>query len=121
MSAVLQEQLPGLETVRRVVQPATGTARQQTIQERFEQFHALNGWVLADLERLTAECIDAKFTKVSLGMLFELVRYSYGRATLSADDDFRLNNDYRSRYARLLIEQHPEWAPYFEVRALRAD
>ncbi|MFC8449507.1 hypothetical protein [Kitasatospora sp. NPDC057223] len=120
MTAVLQEQLPGLGAVRRIVQPSAGTARQQTIQERFEQFHALNGWVFAELERLTAECIEAKFAKVSLGMLFELIRYSYGRATLSADD-FALNNDYRSRYARLLIEQHPEWATYFEVRALRTD
>ncbi|MEU8919527.1 hypothetical protein AB0D10_01150 [Kitasatospora sp. NPDC048545] len=120
MTTVLQDQLPGLEAVRRIVQPPAGSVRQQSIQERFEQFHALNGWVLAELERLTAECIDAKFAKVSLGMLFEIIRYSYGRATLSADD-FRLNNDFRSRYARLLIEQHPEWATYFEVRALRAD
>ncbi|MFJ4668882.1 hypothetical protein [Kitasatospora purpeofusca] len=121
MTAVLQEQLPGLEAVRRIVQPPAGSVRQQTIQERFEEFHALNGWVLTELERLTAECIDSKFRRVSLGMLFELVRYSYGRATLGSSDDFALNNDYRSRYARLLIEQHPEWAPYFEVRALRAD
>ncbi|MEU5389183.1 hypothetical protein [Kitasatospora cineracea] len=119
MTTVLQEQLPGLEAVRRIVQPPVGDAR-QSIQERFEQFHALNPWVLADLERLTAECIEAKFPRISLGMLFELVRYSYGRATLSADD-FRLNNDFRSRYARMLIEQHPEWAGYFEVRALRTD
>ncbi|MFE2346141.1 hypothetical protein [Kitasatospora cineracea] len=120
MTTALQEHLPGLETVRCIIQPQAGTARQQTIQERFEQFHALNPWVLADLERLTADCLDSKFRRVSLGMLFELIRYSYGRATLGSDD-FALNNDYRSRYARLLIEQHPEWAPYFEVRALRTD
>ncbi|MFD4394375.1 hypothetical protein [Kitasatospora sp. NPDC058478] len=91
-----------------------------SIQERFEHFHSVNPWVLTELERLTAECVEAKFAKVSLGMLFELVRYSYGRATLG-DDDFRLNNDFRSRYARLLIDLHPEWAPRIEVRALRTD
>ncbi|MFF8769051.1 hypothetical protein [Kitasatospora sp. NPDC015120] len=123
MLAVTQDHLPGLEAVRRVVlpspqEPRCGTI--QTIQERFEQFHDLNPWVLTELERLTAECIEARFSKISLGMLFELVRYSYGRATLSADD-FRLNNDFRSRYARLLIERHPEWGSHIEVRALRTD
>ncbi|MDY0811432.1 hypothetical protein [Kitasatospora purpeofusca] len=120
MLAVTQDHLPGLEAVRRVVLPGPQEPRHGTIQERFEQFHDLNPWVLAELERLTAECIEARFSKISLGMLFELVRYSYGRATLSADD-FRLNNDFRSRYARLLIERHPEWAPHIEVRALRTD
>ncbi|WP_316521101.1 hypothetical protein [Kitasatospora brasiliensis] len=121
MSAVTQDHLPGLETVRRIVAPATGTPRAGTIQERFEQFHGANPWVLTELERLTAECIEARFATISLGMLFELVRYSYGRATLGSDGDFRLNNDFRSRYARLLIELHPEWAPRIEVRALRTD
>ncbi|MCX4749248.1 hypothetical protein OG455_27710 [Kitasatospora sp. NBC_01287] len=120
MTAVLQDQLPGLEAVRRIVQPPADSGRQQTIQERFEQFHAHNPWVLSELERLVGECIDAKFSKISLGMLFEIIRYSYGRATLSADD-FRLNNDFRSRYARLLTHEHPHWAPYIEVRALRTD
>ncbi|MFJ8430404.1 hypothetical protein ACIQ9P_03770 [Kitasatospora sp. NPDC094019] len=120
MCTAIQDRLPGLEAAHCIVLPDEHGIRPSTIQQRFEQFHDLNPWVLAELERLTAECIEARFSKISIGMLFELVRYSYGRATLAADD-FRLNNDFRSRYARLLIEAHPEWAPHIEVRALRTD
>ncbi|GAA2084390.1 hypothetical protein GCM10009759_03380 [Kitasatospora saccharophila] len=120
MPTATQDHLPGLEAVRLLVLPDPSTPRPPTIQERFEQFHDLNPWVLTDLERLAADCVEARFSKISIGMLFELVRYSYGRATLGGDD-FRLNNDFRSRYARLLIERHPEWALRIEVRALRSD
>lgn len=116
MPAVLQDHLPGLGEIHRIVQP---TDAGETIQDRFEAFHALNPWVCAELERMTADCIGARFSKIGIGMLFEIVRYRYGRATVG--DDFRLNNDFRSRYVRLLLQQHPEWTRYFEVRALRSD
>ncbi|XUM00292.1 hypothetical protein ACQ86F_25615 [Streptomyces venezuelae ATCC 10712] len=90
-----------------------------TIQERFEAFHAFNPWVAKALERLTADCVERGFGRIGIGMLFELLRYQYGVATHG--DEFALNNSYRSRYVRLLLDAHPEWAPLFEVRALRAD
>ncbi|MFB7442892.1 hypothetical protein ACFC01_32065 [Streptomyces mirabilis] len=90
----------------------------QPIQQRFDAFHALNPWVLRHLEALAADCVAKGFRRVGIGMLFELLRWRYGQATQG--DAFRLNNDYRSRYARLLIQRHPEWAHLFETRALRA-
>ncbi|TQE30861.1 hypothetical protein Sipo8835_22990 [Streptomyces ipomoeae] len=112
----VQDELPGLwdEPVeQRDADPG------MSIQQQFEAFHQLNPWVLAALERLTADCVSKGFSHVGIGMLFELLRWSYGRATQG--DHFKLNNNFRSRYVRLLIEQHPEWAAVFEVRALRAD
>jgi hypothetical protein len=93
--------------------------RNLSIQQRFEAFHALNPWVLRALVRMTADCVDKGFSRISIGMLFELLRYQYGAATRG--DEFALNNDYRSRYVRLLLAEHPEWTDLFEVRALRAD
>lgn len=114
MTAV-QDEIPGL-VMRTVRQPDSQAA---TIQERFEAFHQLNPWVLRALEQLTADYLTRGSKRVGIGMLFEVLRWRYAIAT--EGDEFRLNNSYRSRYVRLLIEQHPEWAPAFEVRALRTD
>ncbi|MGW1801670.1 hypothetical protein ACWCQN_38580 [Streptomyces sp. NPDC001984] len=113
---VHQQQLPGLDDIQRVQHPAIHPG--QSIQERFEAFNALNPWVLRHLEQLTADCVTKGFRRVGIGMLFELLRWRYGQATQG--DAFRLNNNFRSRYVRLLIERHTEWAHLFETRALRA-
>ncbi|MFD8022552.1 hypothetical protein ACFV6G_19275 [Streptomyces lavendulae] len=89
-----------------------------SIQERFEAFHDLNPWILAKLEAMTADCVERGLPRVGIGMLFEVLRYEYGRATRG--DTWRLNNNFRSRYVRLLLEQHPEWSPVFELRGLRS-
>lgn len=94
--------------------PAVGN----TIQERFESFHAANGWVFRALEQLTADHVARGRLRVGIGMLFEVLRWHYGRTT--SGGEFRLNNNYRSRYVRLLVEQHPEWVDVFELRELRA-
>lgn len=89
-----------------------------TIQARFESFHEHNPWVADVLERMTTDRLAAGKRKVGIGMLFEVLRWQAGFVT--EGDDFRLNNNYRSRYVRLLIERHPEWAEAFETRELKA-
>ena len=111
-----QPRLPGLEDIEQLVFP--DHEPNASIQIRFEAFHALNPWVLRELERRTAECVNGGWKRIGIGMLFELLRFRYGQATRG--DEFRLNNNWRSRYVRLLLERHPEWEPLFEVRALRA-
>lgn len=115
MSAV-QEELPGL-----IIGATVHTVEEQaaTIQQQFADFHALNPWVLTALEQLTADYLARGAERVGIGMLFEVLRWRYARATHG--QDFRLNNNFRSRYVRLLIDRRPEWAPAFEVRALRTD
>ncbi|MEW1700372.1 hypothetical protein [Streptomyces sp. NPDC091278] len=118
-----QQQLPGLElgpelVIRQICLPPPAVT--VTIQERFETFHELNPWVLAELETLTNRCVEQQWSRVGIAMLFEQLRWRYGEAT-RGNDQFRLNNDFRSRYVRLLVERHPEWIPLFSTRVLRAD
>lgn len=89
-----------------------------TYQQRYEAFHALNPWVLDVLEKLTRDYLAAGRRRVGIGMLFEVLRWQYGRQTTG--DEFRLNNSLRSRYARALIALHPEWDAVFETRELTA-
>ena len=96
--------------------PAVGV----TIQERFDSFHAANGWVYRALERMTADLLSRGRSRVGMKMLVEVIRWNYSRQTTDPASQFRLNNDYTSRYARLLTDAHPEWAGVFETRTLRA-
>jgi hypothetical protein len=89
-----------------------------TIQERFESFAAANPWVLTALERLTAQWLASGHSRVGMKMLTERLRWEFGIRTRG--DAFRLNNSYTSRYARVIIARHPEWADAFETRELRA-
>ncbi|MFJ4412962.1 hypothetical protein [Streptomyces sp. NPDC088925] len=99
--------------------PLVRPPRSGGIQDRFEEFHALNPWVLRHLEQLTADAVKKGFTRIGIGMLFEVLRYRFGLTTHG--DLFRLNNDFRSRYVRLMCQRHPTWRRHFELRSLRAD
>ncbi|MFG3656878.1 hypothetical protein [Streptomyces sp. NPDC047706] len=113
--AAVQDEIPGL-VIHTVRQPDD---QPTSIQAQFETFHQLNPWVLRALEALTADYLQRGASRVGIGMLFEVLRWRYVTAT--EGDEFRLNNNFRSRYVRLLIERHPEWVSAFEVRALRTD
>lgn len=89
-----------------------------TIQERFEAFHAANPWVYRAFERLTADALAHGHARVGIGMFTEVIRWQYGRRT--DGDPFKVNNSYRSRYARMLLDKHPEWAGVFETRELKS-
>ncbi|MER8002085.1 hypothetical protein [Streptomyces sp. NPDC095613] len=112
----IQDEIPGL-VIQTVRQPENQAA---TIQQQFAEFHQLNPWVLTALEELTSDYVARGAERVGIGMLFEVLRWRYLQAT-AGSDEFHLNNNFRSRYFRLLIERHPEWASKFEVRALRTD
>lgn len=90
-----------------------------SIADRFAQFHADNGWVFEALEALCSDWLTRGHNRVGVKQMFEVIRWQYGRRT-SGDQGFRCNNDFTSRYARLLIDRHPEWAEAIETRRLRA-
>lgn len=90
-----------------------------TIQQRFAQFDANNPWVYRALEHLTEDWLAAGHKRVGIKQMFEVIRWQYGRRT-TGDASFKCNNDFTSRYARLLVQRHPEWADAIETRTLRA-
>lgn len=90
-----------------------------SIQQRFEQFDANNKWVFRALEHLVEDWLARGNTRVGIKQMFEVIRWQYGRAT-TGDQGFVCNNDFTSRYARRLLEVHPEWAEAIQTRQLRA-
>lgn len=100
------------------VYTSCASRRDQTIQERFEAFHAANPWVLEALERLTRRYLQGRRRKLGIKMLFELVRWHYAIET-DDFDGFKLNNNYTSRYVRLMVERNPMWQDLFQTRELQ--
>lgn len=90
-----------------------------TIQERFEAFHAANPWVYRAFVTLTEDWLRRGHDRIGIGMLTEVIRWQYGRAT-DGSEPFRVNNNFRSRYVRLLLDEHPEWTSVFETRELKS-
>lgn len=92
--------------------------RRLTIQESFEHFHQENPQVYRALVRL-ARKMRARGKRVGIGCLWEVARY-FEHLRTDSDDTYHLNNNYRSRYAREIMEQEPDLADFFDLRELRS-
>lgn len=90
------------------------------IDERFVEFHHSNPHVYRHLVGLARQWRDAGHRTCSMKMLFEVLRWDAGVRTSSADG-LKLNNDFTSRYARLIAANEPDLAHLFERRCLAAE
>ena len=86
----------------------------------FDRFHSDNPRVYQVLVRLAREWVN-RFGSHKLGVatLYETARWEISIAT--KDADFKLNNNFRAYYARLLMAQEPDLAGLFDLRASKAD
>jgi hypothetical protein len=95
--------------------------KKRTIQERFERFHREHPEVYKHLHRLALQWRSYGHDQCAIGMLWEVLRWQRTVEGLpDPDEDYKLNDHYRSRYARLLMEEEPLLADFFEVRELRS-
>lgn len=96
---------------------------QRTIEERFDAFHRTNPDVYELMVRFAVEAARAGWTRYGVKSLYERVRW-HQRVDCKDSRDFKLNNDFTSRYARLLNSdpriQEVCGADFFETRQLKA-
>lgn len=93
---------------------------EKTIQRRFEEFHEANPWVYVTLVALARDLHRRGHNRMGIGMLWEVLRWQYMRRTVDPNSSFKLNDHYRSRYARMIQAQCPDLADAFQIRTLRA-
>jgi hypothetical protein len=91
-----------------------------TEETAFDRFHGDNPRVYEVLVRLAREWVG-RFGSHKLGIatLYERARWEISLAT--NDADFKLNNNFRAYYARLIMAQEPDLAGLFDLRASKAD
>lgn len=90
----------------------------ETIGDRFTRFHADNPKVYEALVRLARIAKSKGHKTVGMKMLFEVVRWEVYLET--TDPNFKLNNVFTSRYARLIMKQEKDLADFFETRELKS-
>ena len=91
-----------------------------SIQDRFEAFHRLNPWVYEHLVRLARQLRQRGHERLGIGMLWEVLRWQVFMGTFDPSSEFKLNDHYRSRYARLIMDQETDLRGAFEIRELKA-
>lgn len=89
-----------------------------TLDEAFRVFHRDNPHVYAEIERRALELQRVGATRVGIGAIVEAMRYDWALKTKGGD--YKINNNHRSRYARQLVEDHPELHDVVELRELRS-
>lgn len=95
-------------------------ATRDTIEERFWAYHQANPAVWTYLCQFAEGALEAGFARYSIKALIERVRY-HVEVEVRSSDGFKINNDFSSRYARLLMEEGVVPAAFFELRSLRTD
>lgn len=90
-----------------------------SIQQDFERFHAANPHVYDELVRLARLYRARVGTFPGVKMLWEVARWNLA-LEIRAANVWKLNNDFTSRYARLMMDQEPDLADAFETRRLKA-
>ncbi|WP_263730004.1 hypothetical protein [Cellulomonas sp. SG140] len=88
-----------------------------SIQTSFERFDRENPKVYERLVELAIEWLATR-PRVGVKMLWEVLRWETSLRT--AGDEFKLNNNFQSRYARKLLADFPEWEGRVMTRELRA-
>jgi hypothetical protein len=84
------------------------------LEEKFRAFHADNPHVYTQLKDLALKMRRTGRERYGIKSLFEVMRWH--RALRTTEDDFKLNNNYTSFYARLLMEREPELGGFFNTR-----
>lgn len=98
----------------------TSFNHQETIQRRFEEFHRLNPRVYELLARFAKQLRERGYRHAGIKFLVERVRWEIMMTTADPASEFKINNNYTSRYARLLMLNEPSLRGFFELRRLRA-
>lgn len=87
---------------------------------QFEAFHEANPRVYETLLHLSREWLRRMGgRKCGIGALYEVARWQIALET--NDPDFKINNNWRAWYARLLMANHPELEGMFDLRHSEAD
>lgn len=91
-----------------------------TIEGRFLKAHREHPEIFEALRDLALDLVRQGWTHFGVSTIWEVLRYRSMLTTSTGDERFKLNDNHKSRYARLLADQVPELAEVFELRRLRS-
>jgi hypothetical protein len=90
-----------------------------TTTEKFLQFHEENPHVYEGLSNLAKKALARGYETWGIGGMYEVLRWERHFGT--TDPEFKLRNDFRAYYARLLIADGVVPEKFFRLRYSQAD
>ena len=84
--------------------------------EKFLQYDAENPEIWSEFEALALELIRHGRKHYSAYAIMELIRH---HTIINGNDEFKVNNNYRSGYARKFAAKYPHHSRFFELRERR--
>lgn len=95
-------------------------ANPRTIQDRFDAFHAQHPEVYRELVRIARLVKSSGLSHYSIDACVQRVRWFF-RFEHPDRRDFKINDHFSSRYARLIGQREPDLRTFFETRKLKAE
>ena len=90
------------------------------IADGFWEFHRENPHVYDRLQSMALDIKSKGQRKIGMAMLFEVLRWEFLMSTVS-DEQFKLNNNYKAYYSRLLESSNAALEGMFTKRSSDAD
>lgn len=94
-------------------------ATQRSIDQRFHDFHANNPAVYDELVRMARQMRNRGYQKIGIELLWAAYRWNRMLATTPDEYNFKLNDHFTSRYARLIMAHEEDLSDFFHTRTLR--
>ncbi len=88
--------------------------------QKFTEFHNRNPHVLNRLTQMAFDLKERGHRRVGIEMLFNVIRWETMMEIEDPSSLYKLNNNYKPHYARMIMETYPELDGFFEVRELKA-
>ena len=85
-----------------------------SLEERFEAFHRLNPHIYQELVGRGLALREKGIRRFGIAALFEAMRYDV--AVRTGGDTYKLNNNYKAFYARLIMSNVVALKDFFETR-----
>ena len=90
----------------------------RSLHDRFIAFHHHNPEVYQEIVKIARVMKGRGIYKMGIALIYERLRWLHFIDTRGSEG-FKLSNDFRSEYARLIMQQEKDLAGFFEVRELR--
>lgn len=108
------------EDINRYAEQNGATDPRSPADHKFLEFHNKNPQVYFELVKLAREAQGKGHRKISIELLFNVVRWERMMRTDDPNSTFKINNNYKSRYARMIMLNEPGLQDIFEVREMKS-
>ena len=88
------------------------------IRDRFVKFHLENPDVYVRIVGIARQMKQRGVVKMGISLIYDRLRWLHFLET-RGEEAFKLNDNYRSEYARLVMAQQSDLVGFFRIRSLR--